>query len=200
MRRVSEPRDAVVAMDMTAAAELVSRAELRAFLATRRSWRRSTRVAWAVALASERSLSPNEVRMRLVWELDAGLPRPLVNQPVWSDTGHLLGVADIFDPVAGVVGEYDGGTHLAMGRRAKDVHREDHFRRAGLEYFTVTGPDLFDTRKIVERMLATRARAPYFNGRLGTWTIQPPDGWWFTVTAADRLASRDRWLGLDTSA
>ena len=48
--------------------------------------------------------------MRLVWVLDAGLPAPLVNQHVGDERGRLLGKADIFDPVAGVFGEYDAAT------------------------------------------------------------------------------------------
>lgn len=191
MRRVEDAREAVVAMDMMAAAELVSLGEMRAYLSSRSRWRRSSRVAWALEQASERSLSPGETRMRLVWVLDAGLPMPRVNQPVWDQRGRLLGVADLFDPVAGVVGEYDGGTHRRPGRHTSDVGREDAFRRAGLEYFKVTGMDLHDRPKVADRMLTTRARAPYLHRRGAGWTVEPPDGWWFTDTAEDRLARRD---------
>ncbi len=190
MRHVEEPRDAVVAMDMAAAAELVSIGEMREFHAVRLRWRRSTRVKWALDLASERSLSPAESRMRLIWVLDAGLPVPLVNQHVWDDRGGLLGMADLFDPVAGVFGEYDGATHRGAGRHAADVRREDKVRRAGLEYFTVTGPDLHDPAMVVERMVTTRARA--LSNRRSTWTLTPPRGWWSTDTAEERLARRDR--------
>src|SRR3954447_802486 len=65
----------------------------------------------ALDLASEDSRSPNETRMRLVWVLDAGLPVPAVNQPVYDLDGRLLGVADLLDVAAGVVGEYDGEDH-----------------------------------------------------------------------------------------
>ena len=129
--------------------------------------------------------------MRLVWVLDAALPMPLVNRHVWDDQGGLLGKADIFDPVAGVFGEYDGATHRAAGRHTSDVRREDKVRRAGLEYFKVTGIDLHDRAMVADRMATTRARAPYLLGKPGSWTLDPPAGWWSTDTAEDRLARRD---------
>jgi hypothetical protein len=193
MRAAKDPREAVVAMDMMAAAVQVSILEMRRYLGPRRSWRRAQQVGWALDLASERSLSPGEARMRLVWVLDAQLPFPLVNQPLWDERGRLLGVADIFDPTAGVVGEYDGGTHLRMGRRTKDAAKEDLCRRNGLEFFRVTPVDMHDTGKVVERMRTTRARAPYLQGRRGTWTMQAPPWSRLTETAEELLAHRE-WL------
>jgi hypothetical protein len=190
MRRVQDPREAVVAMDMASAAELVSVLEMRRYLATRTGWRRASRVSWALQQASERSLSPGETRIRLIWTLDAGLPRPLVNQEVGDLHGKLLGKADIFDPVAGVFGEYDGAVHRGAARHTADVRREDKVRRAGLEYFKVTGLDLHDPTKVVDRMIAARQRA-VSSPSLG-WTTTAPPGWWFTDTAEDRLARRDR--------
>lgn len=190
MRRLGDPREAVVAMDMAAAAELVSIREMRAYTSARSSWRRSTVVVWVLRLASERSLSPGETRMRLIWVLDAGLPAPLVNQHVWDARGKLLGKADIFDPVAGVFGEYDGATHREAGRHTSDVRREDKVRRAGLEYFKVTGMDLHDRALVADRMVSTRNRA-LSAARGDGWTLTPPRGWWFTDTAEDRLARRD---------
>jgi hypothetical protein len=117
MRQLADPREAVVALDMMAAAVLVSVAELGAFHRPRRGWRRARRVHWALDLADECSRSPGETRMRLIWLLDTHLPRPRVNQPVWDRRGRLLGVADLFDPEAGVVGEYDGATGRLAAQR-----------------------------------------------------------------------------------
>ena len=93
---------------------------------------------------------------------------------------------------AGLVGEYDGATHRQAHRHAKDVRREDHFRRAGLEYVTATGPDLRDRQEPAQRLHLAHARARDSRRHRG-WTIRPPEGWWRTDTAADRLARRD-WL------
>lgn len=58
-----------------------------------------------MALASEHSRSPNETRTRLIYLLDAGLPTPLVSCPIRDRAGRLLGIADLFDPVAGLAVE-----------------------------------------------------------------------------------------------
>ncbi len=190
--RLLGAREGTVAVDMTAAAVLVSCRELGDYLDRHRRWRRSAVVEQALRYASEESASPGESRMRLLWVVDARLPRPLVNQPVFDDRGRLLGVADLLDPVAGVVGEYDGSSHRTARRHAADVGREHGMRQAGLEYFTVTGPDLGDAVRVVERMCCTRARALARPGRRG-WTLEPPEGWVPFETAADRLDRRD-WL------
>lgn len=178
MREVADVREAAVAMDMMAAAELASVRRMRRYVEGRSGWRHVQRVRDALELADEDSRSPNETRMRLVWVLDAGLPRPLVNQPVFDLRGDLLGVADLFDSEAGVVGEFDGAAHRWAGRHRRDVLREDRFRRAGLEYFKVVGLDLADVDLVVDRMLATRARALRAPRGERDWTLEAPPGWY----------------------
>lgn len=178
MRGAREVRDAVVANDMMAAAELVSIRQMQAYVATRAGWRGVERVRSALSLANENSMSPNETRLRLVWVLDAGLPTPLVNQPVFDLCGRLLGIADLFDPVAGLVGEYDGAAHRGAHRHRRDVMREDRFRRAGLEYVKVVALDLRHREEIVDRIHASRRRAAYPSPARRRWTLTPPDGWY----------------------
>jgi hypothetical protein len=195
MRRVRDWREAVVAMDMMAAAELVSISQMRAYRASHADWKRSRLVSTALEHASEDSRSPNEVRMRLVWEVEARLPRPLVNQPVFTLSGRLIGIADLLDPVAGVVGEFDGADHRAARRHSKDVRREDDFRRHGLEYFKVTGPDLPDRALVARRMLATRSRARWLSAARRSWTIEPPP-WWQPAPCLDEVLAHRAWLRL----
>jgi hypothetical protein len=177
MRQAPDERDAVTAMDMMAAAELVSIRQMREYVEGRRGWRGIPQVRRALDLADEGSMSPQETRMRLVWVLDAGLPPPLCNQPVFDPRGELLGVADLFDPVAGVVGEYDGAAHRDRRRHRRDVLREDRFRQAGLEYFKVVGMDLVDNDLVVDRMVRTRARAAFLPPHRRRWTLEAPAGW-----------------------
>jgi hypothetical protein len=177
MRDAPDVREAVVAMDMMAAAELVSISQMREYTAAHAAWRGVQQVRDALELADEGSRSPNETRMRLIWELDAGLPHPDINQPVWTLNGRLLGLADIFDPVAGVVGEYDGADHRIAKRHSSDVAREENFRRQGLEYFKVTGPDMHNVPRIVDRMHSTRSRARWSTPADRRWTITPPPEW-----------------------
>jgi hypothetical protein len=93
----------------------------------------------AVALADESCWSPTEVSMMLVWRSHAGLPVPLMNRPVFDLAGRHVGTPDLLDVESGTVFEQDGAVHLAAGRRAHDVRREEAFRDLGLEYCTLPG-------------------------------------------------------------
>ena len=153
------------------------------------AWQGIEQVRRALPLATEGSRSPQETKMRLVWELDAGLPRPLVNQPVFTLEGRLLGYPDIFDEDAGVVGEFDGADHLTALRRSKDVAREEGFRSVGLEYFTVTGRDITRRGFVADRMLAARRRARFLPRDRRLWTLQPPP-WWEPEPTLDEILAR----------
>ena len=193
MRRVRGWREAVVAMDMVAAAELLSVARMRGYLEPRTSWRRSSQVVRALPLASDRSRSPAESRLRLLWVVDAALPPPLVNQDVFDPRGRLVGIADLLDPVAGVAVEYDGADHRTARRHSRDVERQEAFRRLGLEYVTVTGPDLARPPLVVARFASARERASHIARERRTWTLRPPEGWAESPSLDELLDHRD-WL------
>jgi len=198
MRRTGDLRDAVVAMDMAAAAELTSIRRMTTYVMGRSRARGSQLCLRALALATEFSRSPAESRMRLLWILDAGLPRPLCNQPIFGRDGRLLGIADLFDPIAGVVGEYDGAAHRGRERRRHDVGREDAFRRHRLEFIRVVSGD--DDATVVDRMLTTRARAAFLPQADRPWSLLRPgdEGRAPEPTLDDRLDVRD-WVA-DTRA
>lgn len=177
MRRPLDWREAVVAMDMMAAAGLVSISEMTSYLGEHRRWRRSRQVERALGHASERSRSPNETRARLIWTIDAGLPEPLVNVDVFDLAGHFVATVDLLDPVAGMVGEFDGALHRAAGRHARDVAREHALRRLELEYVTITGPDLPHRARVVDRLMSTRSRAGFLPESRRLWTVVPPPHW-----------------------
>ena len=99
--------------------------------------------------------------MHMVWRLEAGLPPPLLNRPLFDRHGRLLGYPDLLDVEAGLVGEYDGADHRGAHRHSKDVGREDLLRRHGLEVFRVTGPDLRVPGRVRARMLEARSRAKW---------------------------------------
>jgi hypothetical protein len=189
MRTAATLREAVVVLEMAAAAEITSLRRLAAYAEGHPGWNGIPQVLAALPLASELSRSPNETRTRLVWVLDAGLPMPLVNQPVFDLRGSLLGIADLLDPQAGVVGEFDGADHRAAVRHSDDVRREDLFRRHGLEVFRVTGPDLPLTDRVVARMHGARSRARWEPVEHRRWTIAPPP-WWDDTPSLDEILDR----------
>lgn len=183
MRRRGDPREAAVAFDMTAAAELTSLTRMRSYLTRRVGSRGRGLVAKGLEMGDEGSRSPQESRFRMIWEYDAGWGRPLCNRPVYTARGLLIGIPDLLDPARGVVGEYDGADHRDRARHTRDVRRMDDFRRVGLEYVAVVGQDLRDLRLVVARIHAAGDRA----GKLPRgWRLGPPP-----MTLDERLLDRE---------
>jgi hypothetical protein len=177
MRYAVDTREAAVAMDSMAAAQLVTIAQMAEYVAAHPGWTGVQRVRDALPLADENSRSPSETRLRLIWIIDAGLPRPLVNQPVFNLDGRLIGIPDLFDPESGMAGEYDGQDHRRASRHSSDVDREGRFRDHHLEVFRVTGPDMAHRERVVRRIHASYARAQWVPEARRTWTLTPPP-WW----------------------
>lgn len=189
MRYSRSVREAVVALDMMAAAKKVSPRRMALYLAAKQAWEGIQRCRDAVPLADEHSKSPQESRLRLVWVLDALRPRPLVNPPLFDLQGRLLGYPDLFDPEAGVVGEYDGEDHRDVTQHSSDVDREARFRDHDLEVFRVTGPDLRKVEPVVQRIHSAYRRAKRVPPERRTWTLTPPS-WWPQPESLDELLDR----------
>lgn len=199
-RLASDVRAATVALDMAFAAELTGPRRLGRYVDAHPGWTGSPQVRAALDLSSERSRSPMEVDVRLIWELDAGLPRPLVNAEVFSRAGKLLGIADLLDPVAGLVIEFDGADHAGARRRSKDAGRESRLRGHLLEVERVTGYDIHHVPALVSRLHAARRRARWLPEHERPWTVTPPPGWTVVLPLDDRLDLRDWQRGVDESA
>lgn len=170
----STGREAVVVMDMAAAGRVTS--VRRVALAWERDPRRRgrRRTGWALSMASEHSESPREPRMRMVWELDAGFPRPLVNAVVEALDGSFVCRADLLDAEAGVTGEYDGSVHRDRERHRTDEARLERVRKVGLERFAVVAGDSVATQ--VSRMTSARGRALWLPVGKRLWRVRPRVG------------------------
>ena len=172
--RRGELRSAVVALDMAIGARLLARRDPSAY---RCAMPRRTGVYLldrALALAVDRSWSPGETASRLVWVLDAGLPRPLCNVRMISDDGLYLGRPDLVDIESGLCVEYDGDWHQrTIEDRRRDTSREERFLDHGLTSMIVYGPDLRDRRALTSRMHAARSRA-VASGRPRRWQLLEP--------------------------
>lgn len=200
VRYSANEREGAIHLDMAAYSDLVSVEESRSYALTQTAWTGIPRLRKVHELADENSWSPAETMMRLVWMLDAGLPRPLSNHPVFDRFGNHIGTPDLLDPVAGVVGEYDGSLHLVGTQRRRDRDREESFRRVGLEYFTMLSGDGYDPQSMAERMHAVRARARWEAESRREWTVQLPPWWVPTFTVEQRRnlddGQRQRFLRL----
>lgn len=178
MRLAGDEREATVVPSMVAAARKSSIVRMQRYVEAHPGFRNVGQARRALELATEHFRSPNEVRVYLVWRLDADLPAPWPNANVYNRQGRLLGIADLLDPEAGLAVEYDGADHRGKARHTRDVRKEDAFRRAGIEVVRVTGTDLLDRPLVVDRMLAGRDRALF----------EPPDSRrWYAHQPEDRV-------------
>lgn len=175
------------AVSMAAAARLISVQLFSESLLHRAAWTGVPLAREVVGLARDDCWSPPELRMHLIWELVAELPRALANRAVFDLDGNLMGIPDLFDPVAGVVGEHNGEHHKEIEQHRSDVSREDRFRDHGLEYFTVVRGDNRGT--IAERMHRTRARAKFLPPESCAWTLEPPS-WYQRPEPLDAYLAR----------
>ncbi|QBX54480.1 hypothetical protein EXE58_02680 [Nocardioides seonyuensis] len=184
VRRHGQHRQAVVDIEMAVAAGLLTMVQFRDYIAGRQAWTGVGLAREAAAVAGLGCRTPQEVRMALVWILDAGLPRPMCNAPVFDLEGHLLAIVDLLDVEAECVGEYQGADHKDGAHHRRDVAREQRLRDAGLECFEVVGGDLADRDLVVERMLAARQRSAFRPLAERRWTLEQPS--WWAAWAAER--------------
>lgn len=162
-------------MDMAAAARIMSISRMRSHVATRAGWAGVEQVRAALDLADEDSRSPQETRARLIWVMDARLPRPSVNPPIFDRAGHLLGYPDLLDVEAGLVVEYDGDDHRSSRRHSDDVDREARFRAHGLEVTRLTTRDVGAPARAVTRFHTARSRARWLPPERRAWTLTMPE-------------------------
>ncbi|MCW2816617.1 MAG: hypothetical protein JWN84_4072 [Nocardioides sp.] len=188
MRYAASVRLALVELEKAVDDDLVSIAEMEEFLATQNGWTGIPRARDAMPWAQENSWSPQEVHLRWVWEVEAGLPRPRCNAPVFLLSGTHVATPDLLDPETGVFGEYDGEVHLDRETRDRDLRREAALRDLGLEGAVMTAADRIDPSRFVTRLRSAYARARRRPAAGRGWTVEPPAWWTPTETVAQRRA------------
>jgi hypothetical protein len=198
MRYASSLRDAVRVLDMSAYNDLVSLDEAAAYALDHPGWTGIPQCREAIGLSAENSWSPTETDTRVTWQVDANLPRPLCNVPLFDLHGRHLGTPDLIEPRSGVVCEYDGSLHLAGAQRLRDVRRDETYRAVGLEVVVVLGDDLANRDRLATRMRSAVAAASRRPVDARRWTLQRPAWWRDTDTVEQRRALSDedrrRWL------
>ena len=183
-------RQAVVHIEMAAYSDLVSIEEPTAELPHYNGWTGVGKPRRALAYVDENVWSPQEAGMKFAWSHDLGFPLPLCNQPIFDLHGRHVATPDLFDPVAGIAGEYDGAFHLEGEQRRRDRDREEAMRDLDIEYFTVLAGDL-GTGQALERMANARRRARFLPPDQRRWSTVPPQWWIPTTTVAQRRALGD---------
>lgn len=176
--------DAVVFVDAVARFLTLQLDELTVYVSQHTQWTGIEQATAAVALANPDVKSTWESRLRVCWLLDAGLPPPLINAPIFDRFERLLGIVDLFDPESGLVAEFDGGLHRDPERHRLDNIREEKLESANL---VVVRSDKTDLRR-ARRQLVDRLKDGYGRGRArdrdkDNWTLRQP-GWWLQRSMA----------------
>jgi hypothetical protein len=177
IRRHQQFRQAVVDIEMVIAAGLITLDDWSAYLEKRNGWTTIQLARDATKLAGLGCRTPQEVRMALVWMLDAELPRPVCNRPIFDLDGQLIAIPDLFDVEAGCGGEYQGADHKEGEQHRRDVDRDQRLRNAEIETFEVVGGDLTDRDLVVKRMVTARRRSKFRPATQRAWTLDEP-AWW----------------------
>lgn len=160
-------RELVVMIEMALLARVVKWEEVREVLESTR--RMHTRHFDALDLSTGECRSAPEVRMKLVWELDARFGRPLMNREVLDSYGKRVAVVDLIDVESGSYGEYDGEAHRGRARHRRDVERAEVLRDLGLEGYTIVAGDSVAVQ--VKRMAAARKRAQWLPEEKRHWRV-----------------------------
>jgi hypothetical protein len=167
--------EAVVFLDHIARTLDVDLTRVWARCAPPSSWAGVVQARRAVALADPASASSWESRLRMFYLEPAGLPRPLVNRAIFAPDGRLLGVADLFDPEAGLVTEFDGQEHRRRRQHRADNLREEELEAANLVVCRVDSVDLRFRASLADRLRARYAQGLRRDRRRDRWTLQHPD-------------------------
>lgn len=162
--------EGLVAADATVRAGLTTRDRLTEALARMSGLKGVPRARLAVPLVDGRAESGPESRLRYVWVVEASLPVPLVNPVVVDLDGRFVARADLVDPEAGTVGEYDGSQHRELAQHTADNVREEDLEGLNLEVTRSTSLDLWPHRS----RLVTRLRVAH---RRGTQRDRGKDAW-----------------------
>ncbi len=176
MRLAPDLAHAVVCADASRAAHLVTGPDMANALAARAGWLGIAQARHAWWLSRDAVASPPESRLRMVCH-DVDLTDLLVNVPVFSLGGRLLGYPDLLDTEAGLAVEYDGEGHRSVSRRRSDNLREEELRAHGVEVLRVTSLDLARPVALGRRLLGVRARCGFLAPHARAWTLRPPPGW-----------------------
>lgn len=76
--------------------------------------------------------------------VDAGLPEPIVNLPLYSAAGERLGKPDLVYPWARTLLEYEGDEHrVSKARFRRDIARRERFEANGWRVIRVIPDDVF---------------------------------------------------------
>ncbi|QDP96736.1 hypothetical protein FOE78_13190 [Microlunatus elymi] len=169
--------EAVVFVEAMLAKTYLTNDQLNAFIVRQRGATGIGRAREVFELARPGVRSGWESRLRWCYCREAGLPQPLINRPVYTRSGALLGKPDLFDPEAALATEFDGEGHRDRWQHHNDNLREELFEDHNV---TVVRSDSLDFRAardgLIQRVIAGYRRGLERHLSKDRWTLTPP-GW-----------------------
>lgn len=188
-RWAASPEEAVVFLDAMVAT-LISIDDLRAAVPRHRNRAGIGQAIRAIDLVEYGVRSPWESRLRVCYRHDAGLPRPWVNVPIFSVSEDFMGIADLFDPFAGLITEFDGDQHRDHRHHHQDNIREEGFESANLTVVRTDRLDLNivtnpDRRGVVRRLQDGYRRGCARDVGRDRWTVIVPEWWRGRIPGCD---------------
>ncbi|HYI33857.1 MAG TPA: hypothetical protein VEX88_10385 [Glaciibacter sp.] len=121
-----------------------------------RRWR--PKLKRALALLSDHSESPKESELRVV-VVTHGLPVPLINVSIYTDSGRFVARVDVLFEDFGEILEYQGDHHRTDVRQwRRDRIRESELESMGYHVTEVVAEDLADPAKLIRRIAANLRR------------------------------------------
>jgi hypothetical protein len=139
LARLEPLADAVSCLDAFLRAGLCAH-ELAAYVADHPGWRGVRRAATALGYADGGAESPMESRLRMLLVL-SGLPRPVVNAPLYDASGSFLARPDL--RIDRVLIEFDGRIHRDADVFVNDLRRQNRLLGAGYIVLRYTAEDLY---------------------------------------------------------
>jgi hypothetical protein len=183
---------AVAFVDACLRAGIVSTQGLTTYAVTHRGWRGVGRVLDAITHGDAAARNGWESRLRAFAVVEAGLPRPEVNLPVFDREGRLLGIPDLLWPDAALVLEYDGSGHRDRRQHRDDNVREELLEGAGLTVVRAQNLDLRHHRaQLKGRIGAGYQRGLARDRRCDAWTLVAPR-WWSERETGGLLSDEEK--------
>jgi AbiEi antitoxin C-terminal domain len=172
-RRSRTLEGAIVALDVMGRQVGVTATDVERYGTGHRRARGLPLLRRALPLVDARSRSVGESRLRFLWIVSAGLPRPECNPYLIDKLGQVVGMPDLLLVVAGLVGEYDGAHHRDLRAHTLDNGREEDFEELGLVVVRATSLDLGQRRSVTIRRLDTAYHRALAVAGPSTWGWQP---------------------------
>ena len=149
--------EAVVAMDMALHREAVDLEQLHAYLATHARRKGVACLRQVVELAEPASESAMETRLRLLL-VQAGLPPPEAQVPLYDERGRFLGRPDLYYRAQRLGVEYDGGSH--RDSLLEDNRWQNRLLNAGFRLLRFAAADVHRTPDSVVAVVRAALSTP----------------------------------------